>query len=227
MKTDPDYFDPKIAGWWVWGQSAWISRGWCEVRETGVHRQRPQLSTSAGVHRQRPHLSATGMGVHRKRPHLSDNGRGVHAPTRGTIYAYMRALAVRMRDVRVCCGDWSRVLGDNVTFNGHGLTGVFLDPPYSAEANRKEHIYAVEDLTVAHDAAKWAIANGTNPQMRVALCGYESEHAMPQDWECVSWKTEGGYARISDNSHGRLNSYRERIWFSPHCLKADLFRQNA
>ena len=24
MVADPDDFDPKIAGWWVWGQSSWI-----------------------------------------------------------------------------------------------------------------------------------------------------------------------------------------------------------
>src|ERR1700681_1264474 len=29
MKTDPDYFDVKIAGWWVWGISQWIGSGWC------------------------------------------------------------------------------------------------------------------------------------------------------------------------------------------------------
>jgi hypothetical protein len=209
MKTDPDYFDPKIAGWWVWGQSAWIGSGWCEVCEN--------------VPRNRPHLSDKGMGVHRRLPHLSCNGMGIHAPTRDSIYGYMSSLALRIRKVRVCCGDWTRVLGDSVTFGAHGLTGVFLDPPYSAKANRALQIYSVEDLRVAHDTAKWAIANGDNPQMRIALCGYEGEHAMPQNWECVGWKTEGGYARISDNGQGRLNRVRERIWFSPACLKADLF----
>src|SRR2546430_907842 len=29
MKTDPDYYDVKIAGWWVWGISQWIGSGWC------------------------------------------------------------------------------------------------------------------------------------------------------------------------------------------------------
>lgn len=27
MKADPDYYDAKIAGWWVWGLSAWIGGG--------------------------------------------------------------------------------------------------------------------------------------------------------------------------------------------------------
>ena len=240
MKTDPDYFDPKIAGWWVWGQSAWIGGGWCEVRDTGVHRRRPHLSHAGrGVHRQRPHLNA-GMGVHRQLPHLSDADTGVHrrrpnlrlagtginADRAGDIYAYMCALAARLRYVRVCCGDWSRVLGEAPTFC-NGLTGVFLDPPYSDQANREEAIYAVEDLRVAHDVAAWARQNGENPLLRIALCGYEGEHDMAPSWECVSWKAQGGYALNSDNNQGRLNKYRERIWFSPACLKADLFWQNA
>ena len=24
LSTDPDYFDPQIAGWWIWGTSNWI-----------------------------------------------------------------------------------------------------------------------------------------------------------------------------------------------------------
>ena len=29
MKVDPDFYDAKIAGWWVWGQCIWIGSGWC------------------------------------------------------------------------------------------------------------------------------------------------------------------------------------------------------
>jgi len=41
---------------------------------------------------------------------------------------------------------------------------------------------------------------------------------MPSDWECVEWKANGGYGnqrKTQDNE----NAKRERIWFSPHCLK--------
>ena len=55
--------------------------------------------------------------------------------------------------------------------------------------------------------------------MRIALCGYEGEHAMPETWECVAWKTKGGYASQS-TAHDNPNARRERIWFSPHCEKA-------
>jgi len=55
--------------------------------------------------------------------------------------------------------------------------------------------------------------------LRIALCGYEGEHKMPPSWKCVPWKTRGGYGSQS-HGLGRENSHRERIWFSPHCLKA-------
>ena len=32
MKVDPEFYDAKIAGWWVWGQCIWIGSGWCSVQ---------------------------------------------------------------------------------------------------------------------------------------------------------------------------------------------------
>ncbi|AFZ67111.1 DNA adenine methylase [Deinococcus peraridilitoris] len=29
LREDPDAFDAKVAGWWVWGISQWIGSGWC------------------------------------------------------------------------------------------------------------------------------------------------------------------------------------------------------
>jgi hypothetical protein len=222
MKTEPDFYDTKIAGWWVWGQCIWIGSGWCS-------RQLPHLGDAGkGVNRQRPHLGDAGTGVHRKLPHLGNAGTGVEVAecvsdhTSGTrdaafLLNYMRQLAERLRRVRVCCGDWSRILGPSPTVK-LGTTGVFLDPPYADEAERQEGLYAADDLSVAHAVREWAIANGDNPELRIALCGYEGEHAMPDSWECVAWKARGGYGSQSDG-RGRENAARERIWFSPACLK--------
>ena len=66
---------------------------------------------------------------------------------------------------------------------------------------------------------EWAIANGDNPDFRIALCGYDGEHEMPDSWECVPWKAHGGYSRTE---RGKANRELERIWFSPHCLQAEL-----
>ena len=219
MMTDPDYFDAKIAGWWVWGICQWIGSGWCAERKPpiqiphvgnagrGVHRQRPHVGNAGmGVHRQIPHVGGTGRGVHRKRPHVGDAGMG----------GLFDALQARLRSVRVCCGDWSRVTGDSVTWR-HGLTGVLLDPPYADTADRDASLYREDSLSVAHDVRRWAIANGDNPLLRIALCGYEGEHDMPSSWECVPWKANGGYGGQSKD-HDNPNAKRERIWFSPHCL---------
>ena len=94
-----------------------------------------------GIHRKLPHLGNAGKGLNRQLPHLGNAGKGIQASDltsgtrRGQIVDYMRQLAERMRKVRVCCGDWQRVCGPSVTVK-HGITGVFLDPPYADEAER-------------------------------------------------------------------------------------------
>lgn len=205
MIADPDYYDVKIAGWWVWGLCQWIGSGWCS-----------EEFYSGGEWQQLPHLGNPGRGVHRpsqQRPHLGNPGRD------DNLLEYFRALSDRLRRVRVCCGDWTRVLGESPTTK-LGMTAVLLDPPYSAEADRGDSLYGVDDDSVAHDVRAWAIANGNNPLLRIALCGYESEHdhEMPDTWTRYEWKSGGGYGS-QGNGRGRENSAREVIWFSPHCLK--------
>jgi DNA adenine methylase len=203
MKTEPDFYDARVAGWWVWGLCSWIGSGWCAPRERGDGRPSQQL----------PHLGNAGMGVHRKLPHLGDAGRGV-----------FDLLAARLRRVRVACGDWTRVLGESVTIK-HGVTGVLLDPPYSEGA---DDLYSTHDKSLSADVRAWALENGSNPLLRIALCGYEGEHDMP-GWQVVEWKAKGGYG--SQAADGNENSARERIWFSPACARAkaqsDLFAPEA
>lgn len=212
LDADPDYHDAKVAGWWVWGLCCWIGSGWCSGNGPwwpDEHGLLVKGDAGQGVKRQRPHLGDAGRGVNRQLPHLGDAGKGVHG--------WFAALSARLAGVRVASGDWSRVCGPSVTHK-HGLTGVFLDPPYADTAERADDLYRTDCLSVAHDVRKWAIDNGGNLKMRIALCGYEGEHVMPDDWECVAWKAKGGYggqAKDGDNDNAR----RERIWFSPHCLR--------
>lgn len=300
MKQDPDFFDAKIAGWWVWGLCQWIGSGWCASPEwwkaahegtelgkgrrphlqaqginakppvewtgrsnagrrargilTAEHAQRPDLTAARGVlgaegsaekrkrdltrsagWAKRPQLGKGGRCVVREQlPDLGGNGgaagKGVHASgktpkmVRGVasrmatstdaIVAWMLALQARLRRVRVCCGDWKRVLGRSPT-ECIGVTGVFLDPPYSAAAGRDGRLYNHDDLSVAHLVREWALEHGDNPKLRIALCGYEGEHVMPETWQCVAWKANGGYASSAGNHE---NAHRERIWFSPACM---------
>lgn len=306
MDADPDFYDPKIAGWWVWGQSLWIGSGWCAQPEwrgrhsceragKGINREidpkRPTLGKGGhGVHQstlgeQIPRLSAD-QGVHRKDydrirnqhpveepwkkiPYLDGGGRGVHQSTietsledpwrvrpdlkgqgitarefgvddlwrqrpeskghrgivdRTDLYDYFEALAYRLRKVRVCCGDYARILGPSPTTE-IGLTGVFLDPPYSVED--RDAVYNEDSRDVAIEVRNWALEHASDPKLRIAVCGYESEHEnfFPPDWETVAWKANGGYANQSQQTRGRANASRERIWFSPNCLRNTLFTQ--
>lgn len=222
LRADETHYCPERAGCWAWFLSNWIgglpSIDASENRnEAGVHRKRPHLGDAGkGVSRRRPHLSNAGMGVSRKRPHLGNAGMGECARRRQVLLDWFGLLADRLRNVRVCCGDWSRVCGPSVTGAGSPC-GVFLDPPYSAEAGRDNRLYSTESATVAHDVREWCLANGNDKSLRIALCGYEGEHDMP-GWECVEWKTHGGYANQGDGA-GRENAHRERIWFSPGCIK--------
>jgi hypothetical protein len=79
-------------------------------------------------------------------------------------------------------------------------------------------VYAHEDLSCAHACREWAIAEGENPLMRIAFCGYEGEHVFPKSWACIPWKAHGGYGSQGEKT-GRENKHRERIYFSPHCLR--------
>jgi DNA adenine methylase len=205
MRTQPNHFAPKIAGWWVWGACCWIGSGWCAERGDG---HPPE---------QLPHLGNAGMGIHRsKLPHLGDAGRGI------AIRDWFVALSERLRTVRVACGEWDRVLGPSVT-ERHGITAVLLDPPYSAQEHSVE--YSGSQADVAADVRAWAEQNGDNPTLRIALCGYDGEHDLPDGWTCVDWKARGGYGSQGDG-RGRENAHRERIWFSPHCLSVFHARQS-
>jgi hypothetical protein len=102
-----------------------------------------------------------------------------------------------------------------VTFK-HGLTGVFLDPPYADTADREADLYRMDSASVAHDVRAWAIAHGDHPLLRIALCGYEGEHTMPPAWSVYEWSAGAGFG---GQAHERTeNGTRERIWFSPACL---------
>jgi hypothetical protein len=154
------------------------------------------------------------MGVNRQMEFIEEGERS--SQTREMLFRYMNDLANRLRRVRVCCGDWSRVCGPTPTVK-LGITGVFLDPPYADTADRTDGLYSSDSLTVAHDVREWAIEQGDDQRIRIAFCGYEGEHIMPDSWECVEWKARGGYGSQGENQ-ARENSTKERIWFSPHCL---------
>ena len=216
LEADPCFCDPLLAGWWVWGQCAWIGSGWCSgegpwVRTSEGLEKLPRLGDQGrGINRKLPHLGDQGRGINRQLPHLGDQGTGVNRASAG-IYELMRSLSARLRRVRVACGSWERVLGDSVTWR-HGVTGVFFDPPY---ADGAMDYSAAPRGSVAADVAEWARDAGKRSDMRIALCGYTGEHSMP-GWVEVPWKARGGYGNQGGEDEDD-NRHREVIWFSPAC----------
>lgn len=241
LMGDPDYYDAKVAGWWCWGLCCWIGSGWCsgngawqsidgqlvragEADGNGVNRKRVHLGDAGqGVHRKRLHLGDAGKGVHRQRLHLGgghgQTGQGLHTlrARNGGLYAWFAALQARLRFVRVCCGDWTRVLGPSPTVK-LGLTGVLLDPPYPTDADREMGLYREEDGAVAHAVEAWCATHGDDPLLRIVLCGYGTTHdaLLARGWTQVAWQAQGGYGN-QGTGRGRANKTREVLWLSPAC----------
>ena len=197
LHADPDYYDARIAGWWAWGACTWIGSGWCSGKG-------PWSLVDGAV------VRTAGRGVNRKLPHLGNAGRGAF------IRDWLAELGARLRDVRVACGDWQRVLTDSVTTR-HGLTGVFLDPPYTKGAMD----YAAGGVggALATEVRDWCRANGDNKKMRIVLCGHAGEHdeLLSRGWNTRKWKARKGYAATSDAVANRAS---ETLWVSPACVGA-------
>lgn len=134
----------------------------------GVARQARRLSGNNGINQQTPFLAGNpgrtwcGHGVHTERA----SGSG--------LQDWMRALSDRLRRVRVCCGDWERVLGPAGTVH-IGTTGVLLDPPYK-HSDRDDDLYAVDE-DVWEAARAWAVEHGSDRRFRIVLCGYSDDPA--------------------------------------------------
>lgn len=140
----------------------------------------------------------------RQVPALSNQGMGVHSTTFSS--ATFALLADRLRRVRVCCGDWTRVLGRStlgISTTRMRPCGVLLDPPY---AGADDGFYRADQAGIAHEVAAWAAEHGDDPSLRIVLCGAVGDYTMPAGWRIVMGKSRGA------------NSGKERLWLSPHCL---------
>jgi hypothetical protein len=208
------------------GSVAWNARPDLDGNGQGVH------STEGRIVGQLPCLQGGGKGIAApsRLPSLG-NARGVlgtgegrwaegapRSPEGPPCLEWFRALQARLRRVRVCCGDWKRVLTDSVIGttssrnSGMNPCAIFLDPPYPDD-ERARDLYGVDDGSIWHEVARWAIEHGDDPDLRIAICGYEGGAVFPSTWTEVKWKATRGYAAEDNPNRGR-----ERIWLSPNCL---------
>jgi site-specific DNA-adenine methylase len=207
---DERWYDPIMAGYWIWGASCWIGNGMESPK------QLPQVgSKGAGVHK---------TGLIQNTTNTTNNDP--RAPYKEALWTWFRSLSERLRYVRVVCGDWSRVCGGNWQAKNWKTCGIFFDPPYSDIAKRNEKIYGKYDsLSVAHDVREWAKKRGADPRYRIVLAGYYEEHEdlLKHGWSIYRWSTPGGYSKTARNKNivnsDEANRHKETLFMSPHCLR--------
>jgi len=230
LMGDADFYDAKIAGWWVWGLCCSIGAGWC----SGAG---PWIADEAGRLAKQP---KTGRGVTRGKPHVTDNGRGVnhgnlrepgtgdpHPITMPRLLKWLRMLAARLRHVRILNGDWRRAVTRGTTHTlpvrQGGVAGVFLDPPYSAEG--VSDVYNHDSSTIAQDVAQWCLEHGDDKRLRIVLAGFDVEHTALTEagWRVVDWYEGAGELALLKGGYGNGSAkgsqmHRDRLWLSPSCL---------
>lgn len=204
LEGDPNFYNARYAGWWVFGLACWIGSGFCSgdgpwvqvqgengdwllVNKNkdgalpGVARKLPKSEMNgvnavihSGISRQLPKFGGP-QGVKRIIPKTNING--VLCPDKGGLLVWMEWLAERFRYARVCCGDWTRVCTDSTTIHSGNVSAVFLDPPYTSEGRGSDFkSYRNDDLNIAHSVREWCAERGVDPRFRIALCGYQGEH---------------------------------------------------
>lgn len=222
ITQDPHYYDPQLAGWYAWGRSCQIANAF------------------EGNQKSKPNMRGNGIctPIYRTR-----RARQL------AILDWFEALAERLHNVRILHGDWSRLVSSPSALglygkNGKSVAGVFLDPPYAHDINRVRQLLGIEQLPEQENQGRtdcylcdsdharvdqlvanvntWCQQSGSNPRLRIALCGYAGEHdnlVHDHGWEKYSWTAQGGWANCgSQSTRGKANKAKESIWFSPHCV---------
>lgn len=200
LVADPNFHDARLAGWWCWFLCCDMSNGY------RLTLKNPNCIKPAVIQ----------QGVCRvlrgSTPNQSEADRCEF------LCQWFSHLRHRLRDVNVSCGDWKRVCTHSLLVS-KGLLAVLFDPPYPTAAGRDPNLYREESLTVASEVEEWCAQYGSDKGTRIALCGYEGTHENLESlgWSVMKWSSSGGSNKPSTNRH------KERIWFSPHCLKAGFF----
>ena len=204
LEGDPEHHDAKAAAWWLYVCACGIGDPW----GSGPWRVVDGHLRNAGD---------AGQGVNRELSHLGDGGKGMKSVEAPPLMAYMQALFVRLRDVRITCGDWKRVVTPSViraTRGGDGSVGILLDPPYTTGGDMYGHV----DADVSHAVRGWC--RTANASLRIVLCGFEDDHdaLLADGWRKVQGKAGSGSGYSTD----RKAHKRERLWLSPACLGAQM-----
>lgn len=184
-----EWFDPKLAGYWLWVLSTWIA----------INPKDGSIKTET-------------------RPNLHENALyGFYI--RDRIPEFLMKISERLQRTKIYYGDWDVVCEMASSYDGP--VGIFLDPPYDPQTGRSMRIYATDSESVSSMVKSWCLKNGSNPNYRIVLTGYDGEHneVESQGWSVYKWSSRG----IRTGSGGSADrKWLERIWVSPYCLRPNL-----
>jgi hypothetical protein len=231
--------DAQVAGWWLWGQCAWIGSGWCDwtrpereaspangqVPQTGnagvgvqAIGQIRQADTGRGIQAlgRIPHQSGAGVQAIGKIPHAFDAGHGIQAIGKipeGDVGDDMLTSTGRT------AWQWLHRLAarlERVRVN-HGAWERSLNHNYGGGATAvflDPPYRAYEEVYgcvgCADAVETWAAEHA---HLRVALCGHHGDYPSLDGWDVVQWTRK----RLTYG--GSQTTDKEAIWFSPACLK--------
>lgn len=214
LEGHPEHHDAKAAGWWLYVMACAIGSPF----DGGPwHVEDGFLKREGGP-------GTPGAGIARALPALGTNRGVLRVDYRDGLGGYLTQLADRLREVRLACGDWKRVLTPSAmqATAGPNVVGVLLDPPYATSGD----LYAATaqggadvGADIGEEVRAWCQANA-RAGLRIVLCGFEDEHdaLLEQGWSKDAGRA-GGSGMTVDVHAGK----RERLWLSPACLDDALF----
>lgn len=238
LSEDPEYYDARAAGWWVWGISLWIGTGWC-LPTSANNTAKPRTKDTGGGQgvARRPYgtmpvvqtwpgargVSAQGN-VREQMPRTGDQYSGSHVTaqrvstkTRPDLIEWFGLIAARLKGTIVLNRGWESAVTPTVlmqTASGpKPPVGILMDPPYLTD-ERSKHLYSSDILgesnRVARESYEWAIAHGRC--YRIAYCCHAGDFEVPDGWTFET-QTFGGIKNAE-----RFANRRDMIMFSPACI---------
>lgn len=190
--SDPEWFDAKAAGWWIWGASLWIGSGW----GSSTSRQMPQLA-----HRRQMGVSTKSLDMIDL---VSNRLRGVRALCGDWKRALSRSLT-----------------GSPTRARGLWPVAVFIDTPYpkgveyavggDAQSISDEAWTWATNMAESDDSIRIAVCGYEDG--RHVPDGWSTYR-----WSTSNRERGSGYGNQAIDGQGRHNGKQEVIWFSPGCL---------
>lgn len=197
MSGDPEYYDCRIAGYYIWAASCWIGSGLvCPT--------------------QRPHLSGNGMGINATKA-------GKLTDWFGALQKRLEKVRIVNGDwTQILGGDWQGKAWNSVGFyfdppysDKAGRTkDIYSEDSLDVAHDVRE--YCIEILK-RHPDYRIVLSGYFDEHQELLENGYDF----------ISWKSNGGYGNITQDktklSLGQINHKKEVLFYSKNCNCEKMF----